>query len=56
VADLRLDLLSHKVTCENQNIPVQTTEYRLLEYLKRHANQVVSRVMSLKNLKQLTQN
>jgi len=45
VGDLSLDLLSHKVTRENQNIDVQTTEYRLLEYLMRHANQVVSRVM-----------
>jgi len=45
VGDLSLDLLSHKVTRESQNIDVQTTEYRLLEYLMRHANQVVSRVM-----------
>ncbi len=45
VGDLNLDLLTHQVTRENQNIDVQTTEYRLLEYLMRHANQVVSRVM-----------
>jgi len=45
VGDLTLDLLSHTVTRANQNIPIQTTEYRLLEYLMRHVNQVVSRVM-----------
>jgi two-component system, OmpR family, response regulator len=45
VGDLTLDLLRHKVTRENKEIPVQTTEYRLLEYLMRHANHVVSRVM-----------
>jgi len=45
VGDLTLDLLTHKVTRANQNIPIQTTEYRLLEYLMRHINQVVSRVM-----------
>ena len=45
VGDLVLDLLSHKVTRNNQEIPVQTTEFRLLEYLMRHENQVVSRVM-----------
>ncbi|MFK5987189.1 MAG: response regulator transcription factor [Pseudomonadota bacterium] len=45
VGDLSMDLLTHKVTRENQDIDVQATEYRLLEYLMRHANQVVSRVM-----------
>jgi len=45
VGDLHLDLLTHKVQRNNQNISVQTTEYRLLEYLMRHVNQVVSRVM-----------
>jgi len=45
VGDLSLDLLTHKVQRGGQNIPIQTTEYRLLEYLMRHVNQVVSRVM-----------
>ncbi|MBF0266416.1 MAG: response regulator transcription factor [Gammaproteobacteria bacterium] len=45
VGDLTLDLLSHKVMRENQEINVQTTEYRLLEYLMRNKNQVLSRVM-----------
>jgi two-component system OmpR family response regulator len=45
VGDLSLNLLTHQVTRQNQSINVQTTEYRLLEYLMRHANQVVSRVM-----------
>lgn len=50
VGDLHLDLLSHKVTRENQLINVQTTEYRLLEYLMRHVDQVVSRVMLFEHI------
>jgi len=45
VGDLTLNLLTHQVKRANQTIPIQTTEYRLLEYLMRHVNQVVSRVM-----------
>lgn len=45
LADLKIDLLTHKVTRNNQNINLLATEYRLLEYLMRHAGQVVSRIM-----------
>ncbi len=45
LADLRIDLLTHKVTRSNQDIQLLATEYRLLEYLMRHAGQVVSRTM-----------
>lgn len=45
LADLKIDLLSHTVTRANQDINLLATEYRLLEYLMRHAGQVVSRTM-----------
>jgi two-component system OmpR family response regulator len=45
LADLEIDLLTHKVSRANQNIELLATEYRLLEYLMRHAGQVVSRIM-----------
>ena len=43
VADLTLDLLKHKVTRSGNNINLQPREFRLLEYLMRHAGQVVTR-------------
>jgi len=45
LADLKLDLLSHKVTRNHQDIHLLAAEYRLLEYLMRHAGQIVSRIM-----------
>lgn len=45
IADLTINLLTHKVSRQNQDIKLLATEYRLLEYLLRHAGQVVSRVM-----------
>ena len=45
LADLKIDLLTHTVTRGNQVINLLATEYRLLEYLLRHAGHVVSRVM-----------
>ena len=45
LADLKIDLLTHKVSRANQDINLLATEYRLLEYLMRHAGQVVSRTM-----------
>lgn len=50
VSDLKIDLLSHKVTRAGQTIDLLATEYRLLEYLMRHANQVVSRTMLLEHV------
>jgi two-component system OmpR family response regulator len=45
IADLKIDLLTHKVSRNNQDISLLATEYRLLEYLMRNAGHVVSRTM-----------
>lgn len=50
VADLELDRLSHRVTRSGQEIPLQPREFRLLEYLVRHAGQVVTRTMLLEHV------
>ncbi len=50
VADLELDRLSHRVTRAGQEIPLQPREFRLLEYLMKHAGQVVTRTMLLENV------
>ena len=47
VADLRMDVLSQRVTRGNRAITLQPREFKLLEYLMRHANQVVTRTMLL---------
>jgi heavy metal response regulator len=45
VGDLTLDLLSHKIERANKEIFLTTKEYALLEYLMRHAGEVVTRTM-----------
>lgn len=50
IADLEIDLLSRRVRRAAQPIELQPQEYRLLEYLARHANQVVTRTMLLENV------
>lgn len=50
VGDLCMDLLSHKVTRAGKVVPLQPREFKLLEYLMRHANQVVTRTMLLENV------
>jgi two-component system OmpR family response regulator len=50
VADLRLDRLSHQVTRGKDEIVLQPREFRLLEYLMKHAGQVVTRTMLLENV------
>jgi two-component system OmpR family response regulator len=50
VADLRMDLLSRKVARGERNILLQPREFKLLEYLMRHADQVVTRTMLLENV------
>lgn len=50
VADLELDLLSHRVTRGGRPIRLQPREQRLLEYLMRHAGQVVTRTMLLEQV------
>ena len=47
VGDLRMDLLSRRVTRGSRGITLQPREFKLLEYLMRHANQVVTRTMLL---------
>jgi two-component system OmpR family response regulator len=50
VGDLELDRLSHKVTVGGQEVTLQPREFRLLEYLMKHAGQVVTRTMLLENV------
>ena len=50
VADLDLDLLSRTVRRNGREIDLQPREFRLLEYLMRHAGQVVTRTMLLENV------
>jgi two-component system OmpR family response regulator len=50
LADLTLDLLSRKVTRGEKVLNLKPREFKLLEYLLRHANQVVTRTMLLENV------
>jgi two-component system OmpR family response regulator len=50
VGDLEMDLLAREVTRGGRRIELQPREFRLLEYLMRHAGQVVSRTMLLENV------
>lgn len=50
VGDLVLDRLSHTVSRNDEKILLQPREFRLLEYLMRHAGQVVTRTMLLENV------
>ncbi len=50
VGELELDLLTQKVTRQGANLNLQPREFRLLEYLMKHAGQVVTRTMLLENV------
>ena len=50
VGDLEMDLLSRMVRRGGQKIDLQPREFRLLEYLMRHAGQVVTRTMLLEKV------
>ncbi|MGE3246515.1 MAG: response regulator transcription factor [Beijerinckiaceae bacterium] len=50
VGGLELDRLGHKLSRDGDEIPLQPREFRLLEYLMRHAGQVVTRTMLLENV------
>ena len=50
VGDLALDRLAHKVSRGGNELVLQPREFRLLEYLMRHAGQVVTRTMLLENV------
>lgn len=48
--DLEMDLLSRRVTRAGNVLVLQPREFRLLEYLLRHAGQVVTRTMLLEGV------
>ena len=50
VADLELDLLARTVSRDGRDIDLKPREFRILEYLMRHAGQVVTRTMLLENV------
>ncbi len=50
VGELELDRLAHRVVRSGKEIVLQPREFRLLEYLMRHAGQVVTRTMLLENV------
>ena len=50
VGDLELDLMSRTATRAGRGIELQPREFRLLEYLMRHAGQVVTRTMLLEQV------
>ncbi|GJD92253.1 MULTISPECIES: response regulator transcription factor [Methylobacterium] len=50
VGALELDRLSHRVAREGREIVLQPREFRLLEYMMRHAGQVVTRTMLLEHV------
>lgn len=50
VGNLELDLLSRTATRAGQPVDLQPREFLLLEYLMRHAGQVVTRTMLLENV------
>jgi two-component system OmpR family response regulator len=50
VGDLVLDRLQHKVTRGGHKLDLQPREFRLLEFLMRHAGHVVTRTMLLEHV------
>jgi len=50
VGDLELDRMTHSAKRGNCDIVLQPREFRLLEYLMRHAGQVVTRTMLLEHV------
>ena len=50
VGDLEMDLLTRNVTRGGQDIELLPREFHLLEFLMRHAGQVVTRTMLLENV------
>jgi len=50
VADLEMDLLARTVRRAGQSIELQPREFRILEYLMRHAGQAVTRTMLLEHV------
>jgi two-component system OmpR family response regulator len=47
---LELDLITRRASREGQLIELQTREFKLLEYMLRHKNQIITRAMLLENV------
>jgi two-component system, OmpR family, response regulator len=43
VGPIELDLLNRTIRCEDRSEPLQPTEFRLMEYMMRHAGQTLTR-------------
>lgn len=54
VADLTLDLINRSVTRKDKVIELQSKEFKLLEYLLRNQNKVITRTMLLENVWEYT--
>ncbi len=50
VADLEMDLIAHRVRRGGKDIQLQPREFRLLEYLMRNADRVVTKTMLLEKV------
>lgn len=50
LGDLEMDLIEHRVTRAHQPIDLKPREFKLLEYLLRHAGKVVTRTMLLEGV------
>ena len=50
VGELEIDLLKRKAVRAGRTIELQPQEFKLLEYLMRHAGQIVTRTMLLENV------
>jgi two-component system OmpR family response regulator len=50
VGDMEMDLLARTVKRDSKKLDLQPREFRLLEYLMRHAGQTVTRKMLLENV------
>ena len=50
LADLEINLITRAVTRGGRSIDLQPREFRLLEYLMRHADQVITRTMLLEHV------
>ena len=48
--DITMDVLARKVSRSGETIPLQAREFKLLEFLLRHKNQVVTRTMLLEHV------
>ena len=53
VRDIEMDMIAHTVVRGGRRIELQPQEFRVLEYLMRHAGQIVTRTMLLENVWQL---